>query len=421
MADYFASSVIRKLARSEEMFAETHNFVGLGAELAGPVDIDALSEAFDVLLDTHPVLTAHIERRAEGGFDLVADDLAHPGIVVIEDAPQVLAPMRFDQTQSLVHLRLAVRGEHVQSTLYVHHALADGHHLFSLIEELFASYTDLVTTGRIRTIPAEPAPDGLEAVLAQRGVTKLKRSGLERFMPAMFAYDLPPTRRGAAEVKPAFPVRVPMASCQLDAAQTRAVADFGRANNVSLNGVLSAVILLSEWQIRGSTNIPVPYLYPVDLRYLLSPPVTATGCTNPVGVGTYLAHIDERTGVLGLARDIAESFRADVAEGIIQQSLLHFSPQYVGNPPGLPDVVMMTDNGAVPPVRTPPGLELATVYGELYFEVGAGIDMYTTKNFNGRLQVEYHSHGPQPEKSVETIHTLLCAVADRQLSLGSAR
>ena len=29
----FASSVIRKLARSEEMFAETHNFVGLGAHL----------------------------------------------------------------------------------------------------------------------------------------------------------------------------------------------------------------------------------------------------------------------------------------------------------------------------------------------------------------------------------------------------
>jgi hypothetical protein len=32
----FASMVIRKLARSEEMFAETHNFVGLGAHLKGP-------------------------------------------------------------------------------------------------------------------------------------------------------------------------------------------------------------------------------------------------------------------------------------------------------------------------------------------------------------------------------------------------
>ena len=41
----FASSVIRKLARSEEMFAEAHNFVGLGAHLKGHVEIDALSAA----------------------------------------------------------------------------------------------------------------------------------------------------------------------------------------------------------------------------------------------------------------------------------------------------------------------------------------------------------------------------------------
>ena len=52
----FPSSVIRKLARSEEMFAETHNFVGLGAHVKGPVDVDALSAAFDALLEAHPVL-----------------------------------------------------------------------------------------------------------------------------------------------------------------------------------------------------------------------------------------------------------------------------------------------------------------------------------------------------------------------------
>lgn len=414
----FASSVIRKLARSEEMFAETHNFVGLGADLSGPIDVDALAEAFDALLEAHPVLNAHIERCADGRHELVADDLQHPGIIVVEldDAAASVPPIRFDQTQSLVHLRVVIRDGQVQPTLYVHHALADGHHLFSLIEELFSAYTDLVTTGRLRPTAVAPAPDALETVLSQRGVTKQKRSGLERFMPAMFAYDLPPSRRAAAESKPAHPVKVPMSSCQLTAGQTQAVVDFGRTNSVSLNGVLAAVILLAEWQIRGSVNIPVPYIYPVDLRYVLSPPVTATGCTNPVGVGTYLARIDENTGVLGLARDIAEAFRADLADGLIQQSLLHFSPQYVGNPPGLPDVVMMTDNGIVPPMRTPPGVELAAVYGELFFEVSSGIDMYTSKNFNGQLMIEYHSHGPVREAAVSAIHSLLCAIADRQSS-----
>ena len=46
----FPSSGIRKLARSEEMFAETHNFVGLAAHAEGPLDTDALSDAFDALL-----------------------------------------------------------------------------------------------------------------------------------------------------------------------------------------------------------------------------------------------------------------------------------------------------------------------------------------------------------------------------------
>jgi phenolphthiocerol/phthiocerol/phthiodiolone dimycocerosyl transferase len=71
----FASSVIRKLARSEEMFAETHNFVGLGAHLEGHVDIEALSTTFDSLLEAHPVLGGHIERGPDGRHQFVVNDL----------------------------------------------------------------------------------------------------------------------------------------------------------------------------------------------------------------------------------------------------------------------------------------------------------------------------------------------------------
>jgi hypothetical protein len=171
---------------------------------------------------------------------------------------------------------------------------------------------------------------------------------------------------------------------------------------------------LAEWQIRGTPSIPVPYVYPVDLRYVLSPPLSATACTNPVGVATYLAEIDTSTTVESLARDIAETFRADLADGTIQQSMLHFSPQYVGNPPGLPDVVMLTDNGLVPSVRTPPGVELTACHGELYFAVDAGIDMYTSKLFVGQLMIEHHSHAAAPEESIKVIDSLLVGIADQQ-------
>jgi len=416
----FATSVIRKLAISEEMLAETHNFVGLAAHVTGPVDIDLLSEAYEALLEAHPILTGRIERLDDGRHQFVTDDLMPEPIEVIElDGPDAQAPApHFDQTESLVAMRLIIRDGQAQPTLYVHHAVADGHHMYALIEEMLSFYTDLVTTGKIGAINVEPAPQSIEAVLADRGVQKQKRSGIERFMPALFAYDLPPTRRAVSGETPSEPLLVPMVSCRLTEDQTNAVVEFGRSHNLSLHAVLSAAVLIAEWQLRGKLTIPVPYVYTVDLRYFLSPPVSATGCTNPIGLATYLAEIDATTDVVDIARDIAESFQKDLDEGVIQQSRLHFSPQYVGNPPGMPDVVVLSNNGLVPPVRTPPGVEVTTTHGELYFAVSAGIDIYFTQIFAGQLNIEYHSHGPEPERSVEAIRALLCGIAERHAAAG---
>jgi phenolphthiocerol/phthiocerol/phthiodiolone dimycocerosyl transferase len=415
----FPSSGIRKLARSEEMFAETHNFVGLAAHAEGPVDADALSDAFDALLQAHPVLGGHLEQGPDGRWEIVLDDLMHPGIEVVELAGGAEAPpLIFDQTASLVHFRLTIRDGQAQPTLYIHHCLADGHHQFSLIEELFSTYTDLVTTGSARPVTVHSAPEPLEVILANRGVEKKARSGLERLLSAMFVYDLPPSRRSPSEVNPVLPQRVPMEYCTLSEQETENIIAFCRAFKLGLNSLLSAAVLMAEWQLRKTPNIPVPYVYPVDLRYLLSPPVSATEATNPVGIATYLAEIEQGTDVVALARDINQTFKQDIADGVIQQSFLHFSPQYVGNPPGLPDVVMFTDNGIVPPMRTPPEMKLTASHGEFYFAVGAGIEIYTSKIFNGQLMIEYHSHGPEPEKSVAAIEAQLRGIAVRQAAAG---
>lgn len=416
----FSSSVIRKLSPSEEIFAETESYLGVGAHVQGKIDADALSTAYDALLEAHPVLGGHLERGSDGRHVIAVDEFLHPGIEVVElaDPAAESPPVRLDQSESLIHLRLTMRGPQTQLTLYVHHGLADAHHEFSLVEEMLNYYTDLVCAGKIGAVTVQAAPEPLEVVLAKRGIQKQRRSGLERYMPAMFAYDLPPSRRAGSDAKPAVPLRVPMVECRLSERETQDLVAFGRAQGVGLNGLLSAVVLLAEWQVRGRTNIPVPYLYPVDLRYVLSPPVSATECTNPLGVATYLAEINQNTDVVSLARDIGETFRADLSEGVIQQSLLHFSPQYVGNPPGLPDVVMLTDSGLVPPVRTPPDVELTATHDELFFAVNAGIDMYLTKVFAGQLVVEYHTHASAPEKLIEAIHSLLRTVAEQHAATG---
>lgn len=400
--------------------AETHHFVGLGAHLRGPVDIDALTDAFDALLAAHPVLAAHLERDVDGRHQFVTDDLFPPEIEVVEldGATGEPAAPQMDQHESLVYLRLNIRDGQVQPTLYVHHALADGHHMYTLIEELLSFYTDLVCTGTLGEVAVHPAPESIEAVLADRGIQKQPRSGVERFMPAMFAYDLPESRRADTDFKPESPVRVPMAWARLTEEETDHLLAFGQDHELSLHAVLSAALLMAEWQLRGRSNIPVPYTYTIDLRYFLSPPVSATGCTNPIGLATYLAEIDHDTSIVELARDIATTFQTDLAEGIIQQSRLHISPQYVGNPPGLPDVVVLSNNGLVPPVRTPPGLEVTATHGEMYFTVSAGIDIYFTQIFDGRLNIEYHSHGPAPERSVEVFCSVLRGIANQHAAAG---
>lgn len=416
----FPTSVIRALARSEEMFAETHNFVALTAHVTGPVDVGAMSEAFDALLEAHPVLAGHLETLPDGRHQIVVDDLMPPGIDVVDLDDGAADPPHphLDQGAALAHLRLTIRDGQAEPTFYIHHCLADGHHQFSFVEELFSWYTELVRTGSLRPVDVQPAPVPLEAVLAERGIHKLQRSGLERYLPAMFAYELPPSRRETSEVNPALPRHVPVARCRMSEHETRGLISFCRMHQLRTNAVLSAAILLAEWHIRDTPHIPVPYIYPVDLRYFISPPLAATACTNPLGVATYLAQIDRNTDIAGLARAIAEAFQADMADGVIPQSLLHFSPQYVGNPPGLPDIVMFTDNGPIPAVSTPPDLEVTGCHSDMYFGVDAGIDMYSSGIIADRVFVEHHSHAPAPERSIDVIASLLRAVAGQHAATG---
>lgn len=403
----FPTSVIRRLAPSEEMFAQSQTFFGAAVRLSGAVDVDAMSTAFDTLLLAHPVLAGHLERGADDLHDIVVDDLLHPGIWVVGDGDRTSASMRLDQTAALANLRLNLTGGQPELTLYTHHSVTDGQHHIWLLWELFSWYTELLGTGDIDTVDPHPAPQSLEAILEQRGIVKQSRSGFERLMPAMFAHDLPPSTRTGAGGNPAFPTLVPSAICQLTERETEAVVAFSRDYGLSLNAVIGAAILLAEWRVRDTQTIPIPYLYPVDLRHLVTPPVDATASTNPLGVAVYLATITPDTELAELATDIVETFRNDLADGVIHQSLLHFGLQYAGSPPGLPEFVMATDGGTIPALPTPPNLRVDGLQTELHTASAAGVDLYATMTFKDRLQIEHHSHSPRPDATIEVIHSLL--------------
>lgn len=405
----FGATPIRYLSPSEEFYAQAENFIGLTLTLRGALDVGAMSEAFDTLLRVHPAHAGHLERDADGRHQIMVDDYEHEGIWLEKsgDEPGGRLP---SQTEALLNLRIRLGEDRSTLTLYTHHALADGHHQFALLEQLFGWYTDIVSGAGVGTVKAEPIPESLEAVLAERGIGKLARFGLERFLPAIFAYDLPPSKRNAGRVGPQS-VRVPSASCRLSQQETKDLAGVCADRRISVNAVVAAAILMAEWRIRETPHLPIPYIYPVDLRFFLTPPVGATEATNPLGMAMFLAEIRSDTDLMDLARDILEAFRADLADGVIQQSFLHFGTEYQGNPPGLPDVVMATDGGDLPPLRTPPGLVVEQYDLEVLFaSTAAGVDMYSAGTYDGQLLVSYNSHGPEPQRYVAEIRDLLTAV-----------
>ena len=135
--------------------------------------------------------------------------------------------MRLDQTVSLANLRLKLIDGRAEVTLYTHHSLTDGHHHMRRSSWSCSPGTRTrCAPARSSPVVAQPAPEPLEVVLEQRGIRKQSRSGFERFMPAMFAYELPPSTRDTAGGNPAFPTLVPAARCRLTEPETQALIAF---------------------------------------------------------------------------------------------------------------------------------------------------------------------------------------------------
>ena len=409
----FSTSVIRKLAPSEEFFAETHTFTSVTLDLKGPLDVAAISTAFDLLLEVYPVYVGHIEKGTDGRFQIVAaDDLMHPGIWIVEDGEELSPAFQLDQTEAMINLLVKTGGDHSELTLYVHHSLSDGTHIAGLALELFTRYTALVTTGDPGPVTPQSTPEPIETLLEALGIQKGQRSGLDRFIPAMFAHELPPRRTTSTVIDYDHPVPVPAARAKLGKEETTALTRFGRKNRLFVNNLVSAAVLLAEWRIRETPHIPIPYVYNVNLRPLLEPPVSATGCTLALGVATYLAQITAETDLVELARDIAATLQADLADGIVQQSLLHFNLQYEGNVPGLADVVLSTNIGNIASAMpTPPDLEIVNLRSQFHRASSAVIDVYGFGVVGGELILEHHVDAAAPQRALELVLDLLRAAS----------
>ncbi|MFB8282201.1 phthiocerol/phthiodiolone dimycocerosyl transferase family protein [Nocardia colli] len=381
------STVVRPLDPSELMFAGVGAYVGYAVEVSGRLDLAALSAAYAAVVRAYPVFGARLEPTDDGGHVLVTSTATPEISVVDDDSGRLLIDQNFDQRVALSAVCVVRAGDTASVTLLTHHSVADAYHSLAVLAELWSCYTDAVAGHSLdRQVRAYPA--SIEELLAERGVEKMTFPDPDE-QPAVSAPATDPVVD-----EDGWQSAPQVSRCRLSTAETAALVELGHREGVTINGLVSAAVLLSEAEIRELPLTELLYIYPVDLRTRITPTAGFTDGTNLLGFATYTPA--EPAGLLDLARGICESLRVGLAAGIVQQTPLHIPDMGMSAIAPVPGLVIMTNWGRVPAVRAPEGLRINDFRSTLTAatdlgappQPGGGTCILST--FDGRLSIEIH-------------------------------
>ncbi|MBF6338471.1 acyltransferase [Nocardia abscessus] len=407
---------IRPLAPSEQRFVRHGTYTGRSVSVRGVLDVTAMGEAFTALRRAYPVIGCRIAEDAAGqGYLLEADEGAWvPASVREGDVAAIVIPA-VDPAVQLAYLDAVGTGaDEWRVTLFAHHSVADAGHCVELLARLWDCYTGIVEDQRRSLVP-QAIPQSLEWYVAARGIARAAVSGFEDVTEPLPSEETtaPPDSAQPAQSTLARPPRV-----RLDRDATARIVDLGRKTGVTVNGLLTAALLraYARAAVGGATELGC--LYPVDLRTRLEPPVAAAAGTNMAGLASFAAEVDPGANVLELAQRVSSRLTHDLAEGVVQQSVLHF-PDYYGvtRIHSLAGHVAVTNTGVVPAFRMPAGLEptdYEIVYLSAHPRPSAGASAavtYLVYTFTGKLTVGVLGGGVHTEDLLEEVRAELTALS----------
>ncbi|MEV6362963.1 phthiocerol/phthiodiolone dimycocerosyl transferase family protein [Nocardia asteroides] len=392
--------VVRVLDPSEQRFVRHATFTGRSVTVRGELDAAALGAAFAALQRAFPILVCRIvEDDTETGILVRPGDIEPVGAwVSFGDPDDVRIPTEsMDPGAQLGYLDVVLAEEdRARVTLFVHHSIADAAHCVELFERLWGYYTDHVETGTIAAAPRE-YPVSLESLLARRGTARGPKSGLEAVIRPLIVADAV----GVVEPSPAAtPALARPDRIHLDPTETARVLELARTHAVSVNGLVTAAALRAFGTLYDVAQVGC--LYPVDMRRRLDPPLAAAAGTNISGLAAFTTGVADTDDIVALARRIGTALHDDLADGVIEQSVLHFpdffGPARVHSTAGH---IALTNTGTVPTFRAPAGLILDD-YEIVYLSAhprpstgGSAAVTFLVYTYLGRLTLARLGGGPR--------------------------
>ncbi len=312
------SVVIRPVASTEAGFVgPPPTTCAAEATMAGRLDLDALSAAFDALRRRHPALDAAV-RPGEAGYVFASsgDQRAPFTVEPVAKLPFHSTP-HVDPSRALAGLWVATTGTRHRVTLALSHALSDGIHGYALYTELWSVYREIVRTGRIAERPPLPFPESSEQFVADHGIPVESDAGRDR-LDGIRWYG-------------AFPAGRPTQPCLPEVTSLRfppeVTARFAAAcAGPGMHAMLSGILLAAERAgfVDEPTDRPIRIgaMTLVDLRRRLGVP-EPTGVTNFVGASFAAVEVTSAAGggpaavdaVVAAGSEVARHVRADLASG----------------------------------------------------------------------------------------------------------
>lgn len=398
-----AADMIRLLDPSEALYVGMGLSSGFSVRVHGSLDLLALSDAFDALRESHPVLGAQL-RIGSHNVALV-EPLSLPSALTVIDGnveTQRIAA-ELDSSRAVCELHVVRQGREANVTLLVHHCIADGPHLMALLVELWSHYTDIVADRPV-SITRHDYPLSMEALFAARGIGGDFASDMAHVM-------LPTADTTRPSVEPVIHVGL---RCTLGEHATATLTDFAHRERVTLNALVSAAIVRALSQIYHVPVDAIPYAYAVNLRTRIVPPVSAMEGTAVIGRALFTASAD-CLDLLDIARSINRHFAAELTEDSIHQAAM---ATQLSNAAGMrfrqADVSAFSTNiGTVPTLRHPPGLKHTNFRILLYRDPAAVLPSLVANmplsfaifSFDGRLSVDLLVSHPDDRS-----HAIIAAV-----------
>ncbi|MCF4137112.1 protein kinase [Streptomyces sp. Tue 6430] len=408
----------RALCPVESLYVGQRSRAVLSCSLRGPVDVEALSAAFDAMTQAHPTLRSRIVEAGAGYALRLLDEDERPRLVTrtgAEDeayAAELNAPLPVGGPLSRAVLVSAPDGGSHLFVLVVDHTVTDGHSGIALHNALWDRYRELVEgehgveasgsdTPRwpqpvSRLLPA--ADDAGTAEYLDGRVEEARRHPVE-----LVPYDVRrPSTTGRAVGEGAGgggggEGHIEVCRLTLDAELTTRLRRTARAGGVSVHALIAATLLTTaRRRLDGDGPRTLGCLSPVDLRSRLSPPLPASDMVPAVTTHLQTLEVSGTSDTLDLARTVHARLGDFVSRGDHFHEM-RITPEIPRNPVLQLATVIVTNMGVVPGPRLPGGLEAVDVRltpaREQYFpQAGRSPVMACVVSFEGRLAIEFPHH-----------------------------